>query len=67
MEGDRNKEIKWGGCNLSKIEKLEICVARNIMTHIDGCSIEELLRLAKIVIPDCREVKLLEEELKNPS
>lgn len=67
MEGDRNKEIKWGGCNLSKIEKLEICIARKIMNHIDCCSIEQLLELAKKVIPDCGEIKILEQELKNPS
>jgi len=67
MEGDRNKQIKWGGCNLSKIEKLEICIARRFMNHIDCCSIEDLIRLAKIVIPDCSEIKILEEELKKPS
>ena len=67
MEGDRNKQIKWGGINLSKLEKLEICLARKLMAHIDSCSHEELLKMAKMFLGEISEVKLFEEELKNPS
>ena len=67
MEGDRNKQIKWGGCNLSKLEKLEVCLARKLMAHIDACSHNELLKMAKMFLGETAEVRLFEEELKNSS
>ncbi len=67
MTPDRNKKIELQGCNLTKIEKLEICIARRILEHINGCPIEELIQIAKIVVPECWETRLLEQELKNPT
>lgn len=67
MEGNRNKEIKEGGFNLSKREKLEVCLARKLMSHIDTCSHEELLKMAKMFLGEIIEVRLFEETLKNPS
>jgi len=67
MEGDRNKNIFLQGANLFKIEKLEICLARKLMAHIDSCSHEELLKMAKMLLGDIDEVLLFEKELKKPS
>lgn len=70
MNGDRNKEIHLHGVNLSRLEKLEISLARKLMNHIDCCSHEELLRIAKLILKndiEVLEVRLFEEELKNPS
>jgi hypothetical protein len=64
MKGDRNKEIELGGINLSKAEKLEICLARRLMSHIDTCTPHELVRIFRLILGDCNEAKMLEKELQ---
>jgi hypothetical protein len=64
MIGDRNKEIELGGVNLSKADKLEVCLAHRLMSHIDTCTPHELLRIFRLVLGDCDEARMLEKELE---
>lgn len=63
----RGKHIELQGVNLSKIDKLEICLAKKILDKIDTCSPKELLWIARQVLATCPEMQMLEDELKNPS
>ncbi len=64
---DRGKDIKWDGANLDPIDRLEVCLANKIFNHIDLCSREELLRIAKLLLDDCSEIRLFEKALNDPS
>ena len=64
MIGDRDKEIELGGVNLSKADRLEICLAQRLMGYIDTCTPHELIRIFRLVLGDCDEARMLEKELK---
>ncbi len=62
--GHRGQDFELSGCKLSKSEKLQICLAKRLVDKIDYCDPFELIKIYEQILGPCKELELLEDELR---
>ena len=62
--GHRGQDFELGGCKLSKSDKLQICLARRLLDKIDFCDPFALIEIYEQILGPCKELELLEDELR---